>query len=313
MDPVMQSDAGAGPAVSAQQCDRGLEKTGDEPKADAMTVEVRAIACTGGERRVRFSSTASGDDIKAAVAEQFKVPVTAIDLTVKALSLDSPAGLAAVRAGCPITVVPHARSGLETTRLKSTTRVSVNQEEICGLLEALEGDNESVNPKISIVFSTENGKIGEAHLTANEAAKYIRASLSNGGDATSAAAMAVAAAQSRSLSTAKQESTNSTSLAHSAASLPAHRDDMSENEQRCRMEIALRQRAKEMEVRKGENSRMVRILDNIEQARLSKKAKRDRRLRRLAEKRASSAGKVVPAATKPILGFGSMQKGFLCK
>jgi hypothetical protein len=104
-----------------------------------------------------------------------QVEPDSIELTVRGFSADSAEGLAAVRSGCTVNLIPATRSGLDTT-LHARSR-AVNQEDICGLLEALESAGDSINAKVTIVFSGDDGAIGETHLDASLVAVCSRGKL----------------------------------------------------------------------------------------------------------------------------------------
>lgn len=144
-----------------------------------MDVHVKSVL--GGTVTVSCPRSCSSEGLRIAIADQFNVEPDSIELTVRGFSADSAEGLAAVRSGCTVNLIPATRSGLDTT-LHARSR-AVNQEDICGLLEALESAGDSINATVTIVFSGDDGAIGETHLDASEAASFIKASLAGDRDA----------------------------------------------------------------------------------------------------------------------------------
>lgn len=146
---------------------------------DFMDVHVKSVL--GGTVTVSCPRSCSSEGLRIAIADQFNVEPDSIELTARGFSTDSTEGLAAVHSGCTVNLIPATRSGLDTT-LHGGSR-AVTQEDICGLLEFLESSGDSINAKVTIVFSGDDGTVGETHLDASEAATFIKASLAGDRDA----------------------------------------------------------------------------------------------------------------------------------
>lgn len=162
------SFSGAGPAMVAHPAD---------------TMDVHVKSALGGTVTVCCLKSCSSEGLRIAVADQFGVDPGAIELTARGFSTDSIDGLAAVRSGCTVNLMPATRAGLDTTLHSRGRSRAINPEEICGLLEALESAGDKLNARVHIVFSGDDGSVGETHLDASEAASFIKASLAGDPDA----------------------------------------------------------------------------------------------------------------------------------
>lgn len=305
------------------------------------TMSVRVKSCMGEAFNIEgVDKTVSSENLRELIAERFKISPQAMELTSKGFSTDSNDGIAAVRSGCTVNVFPKSRTGLDTvSNLSSSIPRKLKPEELLEVLSAMgeENGNEGVKAKVSIVVSSDEGNEAQVDLDLADAAKLFKMHGAKKGKNKSHSAEKDFMNVLQKLMPHEEKSDAS-----------AATSQISAQERKQRFHEECMKKGKEINERKMDNIRIQRKMDMLRQKREAKKA-RLTRLHRLADKKDNgengslnksksststgnkakmlnreskslsevpcrnlSGGNAGKSPARKSIGFGGMQRGFLC-